>query len=124
MKDDVAPLNHRLVAKLEDFCTEFGVDESNLGDHELYVSPDDLIKQKAAENLRVAIDAYKQVDDSYLVHMKEDVENNEFTFAGVPGSVLAKAMDVKEEDLRSQMNEDKFDTEQYDDGDEGTNLLI
>ena len=89
-------------------CEILQVEESELDNHQLAKTLTEFIKQKEEEDEKVVIDAYKKVDDNYLVHLSGDLEVSMFTFASVPGSELAKAMNAKEGDLQSKMNEKIF----------------
>jgi hypothetical protein len=84
------------------------IEESELDNHQLAKTLTEFIKQKEDEDEKVEIDGYKKVDDDYLVHLSGDLEADMFTFASVPVSELAKAMDKQESELQSKMNEKIF----------------
>lgn len=105
---DIAPIKHRMVVGPEMLCKVLGVQESDLHSHDLSVPLNEFMKIKEAEGVELEVDAYKKVGNHYLVHLKGDEEHDHFTFADVLVSDLAKAMNTKQSQIKSNMNEEVF----------------
>lgn len=108
-KSGSTPVKHRLVVSTDVICDILDVDELGLDYNHLCVTLGEFVEQKASEKEKVVIDAYKQEDEHFLVHLTGEMEDSEYTFASVSGSELAKVLGKKESDLKSAMNEKVFE---------------
>jgi hypothetical protein len=101
-------LKQRTIVEPGEFAEFIDVDESNLDSHQLAVTLTEFMKMKENENEHLVVNAYKKSDDGYIVHLTGEGDMTEFTFASVPTSELANAMNTKERNLKSEMNEEVF----------------
>jgi hypothetical protein len=102
-------LKQRTIVEPGEFAEFMDVDVSDLDNHELAVTLTEFMRKKERENEQLVVNAYKKSDDGYIVHLNGEGDMTEFTFASVPPSDLAKAMNTKEKNLKSEMNEEVFE---------------